>query len=123
MTQLALFFTLATLVEGIVEYAGDTVPTAIKQYVAAAVAIAVCVAYHADLLALLGLATPYPYVGAVLTGLILGRGSNYLHDFTDRVAPLKLTTLRAAVATLQVPDQPLRTFAPPPAVTKLPDEE
>ncbi len=32
MTQLTLFFLLATLVEGIVEYAGDTVPAAIKQH-------------------------------------------------------------------------------------------
>ena len=63
MTQLALFFLLATLVEGIVAYAGDKVPTAIKQYVAALVAIALCVAYNADLLAVLGLTAPYPYVG------------------------------------------------------------
>jgi len=123
MTQLTLFFLLATLVEGIVEYAGDTVPAAIKQYVAAAVAIALCIAEGADLLAVLGLTAPYPYVGAIVTGLILGRGSNELHDFTDRNAPLKLHDLRAAVATLEVPAQPLRTFGPAPAVTRLPDEE
>src|SRR5262245_39797857 len=102
MTQLTLFFLLATLVEGIVEYAGDKVPATIKQYVAAGVAIALCVAYNADLLALLGLTSPYPYVGAIATGLILGRGSNYLHDFTDARAPLKLKDLRAAIATVDV---------------------
>ena len=122
MTELTLIFLLSTLVEGIVEYAGDKAPAAIKQYVAAAVAIALCVAYNADLLAVLGLASPYPYVGAIATGLILGRGSNYLHDFTSVNAPLKFKDIRAAVATLEV-TQPLRTFGHAPTVTKLPDEE
>jgi hypothetical protein len=111
MTQLTLFFILATLVEGIVEYAGDRIPTAYKQYAAALTAIALCVAYNADLLALIGLTTPHPYVGAIMTGIVLGRGSNYLHDFTSRFAPLKVSALRAAVATLEVP------------ITKLPDEK
>ncbi len=61
--------------------------------------------------------------GAIVTGHILGRGSNELHDFTDARAPLKLHDLRAAVATLEVPAQPLRTFGPAKPITKLPNEE
>jgi len=117
MTQLTTFFLLAALVEGIVEYAGARIPAAIKQYAAAGIAIALCVAYNADLLALLGLTAPYPYVGAIATGLILGRGSNYLHDFTARFAPLKLVSLSTETV------ERLRTFESAPAITKLPGEE
>jgi hypothetical protein len=42
------------------------------------------VAYRADALALLGLVTWSPRIGYTVTGLILGRGANYLHDLVER---------------------------------------
>jgi len=52
------------------------------RYVAALVGVALCLAYRVDLLqASLGLAPGWPPLGQALTGLILGRGANYLHDF------------------------------------------
>ncbi len=78
---------LAFLSESITEYLfagplssrglGRTLP-----YVAAAVGVALCLAYQIDLMkSALGLSPGWPPVGQVLTGLILGRGSSYLHDF------------------------------------------
>jgi hypothetical protein len=84
ITAIAAIFVLATLVEAIVEYLFVPVPTLYKPYAAAALAVAVCVAYGADLPHALGL--PYvPYVGSVVTGLVAGRGANYLADIMRRI--------------------------------------
>lgn len=80
-------FILAVLVEGIVEYfiASEDKKQPWLKYVAAAIGVLVCVIYKADLLAGLGLITPIPYVGSIVTGIIIGRGSNYLNDFISKV--------------------------------------
>lgn len=85
MQAIGLIFILAVLVEGIIEYLGTAIPQAFKAYVAALFAVVVCLAYNADLLALLGYPAAYPYVGAILTGLVIGRGSNYLNDIVSRI--------------------------------------
>lgn len=87
MTAVQAFFAifvLAVLVEGILEYLASPVPTAYKPYVAALFAVAVCLAYGVDLPAALGL-PPVQYVGSIVTGLVIGRGSNYLADIIKRL--------------------------------------
>lgn len=54
------------------------------RWASAIVGVVLCVAYRVDLLAILGLASPVPVVGCVLTGVLIGRGSNWLNDFSDR---------------------------------------
>lgn len=54
------------------------------RYMAAVVGIALCLAYRVDLLALFGLLAFSPFVGYVVTGLVVARGSNWLHDFVTR---------------------------------------
>lgn len=91
MQNLAALFILATLVEGIVEYFIST-PNKNQpwlKYVAALVGILVCVVYKMDLLAILGVTTTIPYVGSVLTGIAVGRGSNYLNDLVSNLQVLK----------------------------------
>jgi hypothetical protein len=62
-----------------------SLPPAVLRYIAAIVGILLAIAYHADLLALVGLVSPWsPYVGYIVTGLVIGRGSNFLHDLADR---------------------------------------
>ena len=80
-------FILAVLVEAIVEYfiSAQDKHQPWLQYVAAVIGVAVCIAYKVDLLASLGVTSTYPFVGEVITGLIIGRGSNYLSDFMTRV--------------------------------------
>ena len=98
---------LATLVESLVEYlvrplvkpplqvrpvliadpreSGDTTwQDLVLRYVAAAVGIALCVLYKADLLEMVSVTSPWPYVGNVITGIIIGRGANFVHDFASR---------------------------------------
>ena len=42
--------------------------------------IVVALAYSLDLLALCGLESNIPFIGQVLTGILLGRGANYIAD-------------------------------------------
>ena len=87
LETLTIAFTLAILVEGLIEYfvaKKDTSQPWLK-YVAAGVGVFVCVVYKVDILASLGAVTAIPHVGSVLTGLIVGRGSNYLNDFISKV--------------------------------------
>ena len=54
------------------------------RYSSAAVGVLLCLAYQVDLLSILGLVSPVPYVGSFLTGLLIGRGANFVHDFASR---------------------------------------
>ena len=100
--KLALMFVLAFLAETLTEYfarpfikfeslPGVTprngqrvIPAFVLRYIAAVVGIALAIAYRADVLALFGLVAWTPWIGWTVTGLIIGRGSNYLHDVVDR---------------------------------------
>jgi hypothetical protein len=54
------------------------------RYSAAGIGVLLCILYDCDLLVVIGLTTPIPYVGAIVTGLLIGRGANYINDFVDR---------------------------------------
>ena len=62
-------------------------------YVAIAVSIPVSFYYQFDLIALLGgflgKVMPVSWVGIVLSGLAIGRGSNFLHQFVSKFFPAK----------------------------------
>ena len=47
--------------------------------------VLISVNYNLDLFAVLGLEGQIPYVGPVLTGLVLSRGSNYASDILGRI--------------------------------------
>lgn len=92
LASFAIILTLAFLTESLTEYFfGDLLarraagPLVLK-YLAAGVGVALALAYRIDLLRdLFGIAPGVPFVGEVLTGLILGRGANYVHDFLAQV--------------------------------------
>lgn len=94
---LGVILLLAFLVETLVEYFAapvfDKIPklTAAKwslMYVAMAVGIFGAFVYSFDLLyllgQLLGVAVPQTPYGIVITGMAIGRGSNYLHDILTK---------------------------------------
>ena len=45
---------------------------------------ALCILYRVDLLACFDLVSPWPFAGWIITGLLIGRGSNFIHDFATR---------------------------------------
>ena len=96
--SLAGILFLATLVEALVEYLVRPAvkPASLDQadavdwrglvlrYAAAALGVALCLAYQADILALVGLESQLPYVGQIVTGVVVGRGANFVNDFVGR---------------------------------------
>ena len=87
---IAGLFLFAAVVEGILTYfipknPDNAEPRQWVKYASAALGIIVCVAYKADLLEAFGYTSFIPYVGSILTGIIIGRGSNFLNDFFNRI--------------------------------------
>ena len=80
-------FVLATLVEGLVQYfvSDPEKKQPWLKFLSAFLGIGVCIAYRVDVLEALGLVSPYAYVGYTISGMVIGRGSNYLNDFITRV--------------------------------------
>lgn len=95
MDLLVLILALAALAEGLVEYflspwlklLPAMLAAEAPKYVAAAVGILLAVCYQADLLAVFGYEAIDPRVGVLLTGILLGRGSNFIHDFVKTYFP------------------------------------
>ncbi|HEX2174156.1 MAG TPA: hypothetical protein VHL09_17115 [Dehalococcoidia bacterium] len=83
ITVIAAVLVLVLLTESLIEYftEGVVLPAWAKKVAAAVVGVALALLYDVDLITqLVGTAPILPYVGPVLTGLILGRGANYVHD-------------------------------------------
>lgn len=51
------------------------------RYIAALVGVGLSFGYALDVLAALGFESVWPWLGQLLTGIMVGRGSNYMHDF------------------------------------------
>lgn len=91
--EITLIIMLAITVEALVEY-GKSIgkafvagkwKTAVTQLAAIAVAVLLCVATGADLFAVIGPVFAWPWLGVVLTGIIISRGANYVSDFVGRM--------------------------------------
>lgn len=99
MQAVGLISALAVIIEALIENFAQGVAPKYKVWITAAVGVALCVAYGADVLAFLGYVSNFPYVGGyigqVLTGFLIGRGSNYINDVVTRIRTPKLTTLYA----------------------------
>ncbi len=73
---------LAVLVEGLVQYIlGESMETRpYLKYVALILGVAVAVAYKIDIPSMVGLATDFTVVNYIISGIVIGRGSNYTND-------------------------------------------
>lgn len=88
---------LATLVEGTVEYFFGKYQKAkpFLMYIALLFGLLAAFAYQVDLIAYLvallgieGVTLPPAWVGYAVSGILLGRGSNYLNDLISRIRSL-----------------------------------
>jgi len=87
LLALALAFLTESMVEYLFGQAVDHFEAAAKwrwtlMYISAIVGVGLAFYYHLDLLAMIATLEASP-VGYLLTGLIIGRGANYLHDFVS----------------------------------------
>ena len=93
METIALLIAVAVLVEGLVEYVktiikvfteGD-VKTGITQLCAVGIGILLALVTGANIFTALSINVTYSWVGCILTGILISRGSNYLSDLLHRL--------------------------------------
>ncbi len=97
MTGIILVIALAIIVEAVVEY-GKSIgkglcegkwKRAVTQLCAIALAVVLCFAAGVDVFAVVGLQFAWPWLGVVLTGIVISRGANYTSDFIKRLQGVK----------------------------------
>lgn len=94
MELICLFFVLAVVVEGMVEYTKTLIAMEDKKAIAIqlsalGVSVLLCLLSGADVFAQMGVVFRVPYVGEVLTGVFASRGANYASDLIGRLNNLK----------------------------------
>ena len=93
MQGIILIVTMAIVVEALVEYGKSigkafvegVVKTAVTQLVAIALGVVLCFACAGDLFAAVGVAFAWPWLGTVLTGVLISRGANYVSDLIGKL--------------------------------------
>ena len=93
MEGVILIITLAVVVEALVEYGKSIanaflkkdIKTATAQLTAVMLGIALCVTGQGDLFAATGIVFAWPWLGTVLTGILISRGANYVSDFVSKL--------------------------------------
>lgn len=84
---------MAIVLEGIITYFKIIVVDKKIQWqlmLAIGLGILVSIAYQLDFLGILGLVSIVPFLGNVLTGILISRGSNYLFDLIGKVTKIKV---------------------------------
>ena len=88
VAPITVILALAFLSESLTEYFLSDLMAAtgwgrpLLKYAAAVVGVGLAFAYGVDALeSFLAISPHLPYLGQFLTGLLLGRGANYIHDF------------------------------------------
>lgn len=83
---------LSIIIEGIITYIREFFVNGKFQWqmlISIVVGILVTAAYQVDIIALAGLQTPVPFLGSVLTGILISRGSNYIFDLIQTISTLQ----------------------------------
>lgn len=104
MDGLSLIFTLAVVVEKLVDlfktvvYATPFLPDKFKpitlELLSLGVGIILAYETNSNSLTLMGVKTIDPLVGIIITGLVIGKGSNFAHDFFHYVNQKQKGTIK-----------------------------
>lgn len=80
---------LAIIVEGTLTYLfGESSEESTRpwlRYVSLGFGVVAAIAFQVDVIAALGVTSVYPLVGQIATGLVIGRGSNYVNDLISKM--------------------------------------
>lgn len=90
MKWYAIIF-LAIVIEGIVEYIKLAVNKNMCVEIIGTIVlgVGVAIAFNLDMCAAAGIPAQWPYVGSVLTGISMARGSNYIFDIVGKLTEAK----------------------------------
>ena len=86
--KLTWIISFAVLVEGLITYFNGFFVNgefSWKMLFSILLGIIVAIAYRLDLIAYFNLQTDIPYLGCVLTGILISRGSNYIFDLISKI--------------------------------------
>lgn len=85
MDSLVQLLLLATLAESVTEYFLAQWVEPYTKYAAAVVGVVLAINFQVDMFVqMFGMESIHPIVGCILTGVLLGRGSNFVHDLWSR---------------------------------------
>jgi len=76
----------AIVIEGIVTYIKTFISDGKFQWqmlVGIILGVLVAVAYQLDIFSMFDMVSSVPYIGCVLTGILISRGANYVYDLID----------------------------------------
>lgn len=93
MQAFLLILSLAVIVEALVQYAKTVIKmledkqykTFGTQLAAILIAVFICFAAKADIFALMGISFSVHWLGTLLTGIVISRGSNYASELIKRL--------------------------------------
>lgn len=83
---------LSILVESVITYSKDFFiggDFSFSMLFSIILGIVIAIAYNLDLPEYLNLKSSVPYIGSVLTGILISRGSNYLYDILKSITNIK----------------------------------
>lgn len=86
--KLTWIISFAVLVEGLITYFNEFCVNgefSWQMLFSIALGIVVAISYKLDLIEHLNLKTDIPYIGCVLTGILISRGSNYIFDLISKI--------------------------------------
>ncbi|MBQ8338219.1 MAG: hypothetical protein IJY33_03660 [Oscillospiraceae bacterium] len=90
--EISAVLVMAVIIEAIIAYVKTWVvekKIQWQQIVAVFFGIVISFAYSLDIPALVGIESGIAYVGNVLTGILISRGSNYIHDLYKNIISKK----------------------------------
>ena len=86
--DISKLITICVLVESMVTYINSFFVVGEPHYqmiLSLVFGIFIAVAYKIDLLKLADIESEMPYIGSILTGVLISRGSNYVYDLMSKI--------------------------------------
>ena len=86
--DISKLITVCILIESMVTYINNFFVTTESHYqmvLSLIFGIFIAVAYKIDLLKLADIESEMPYIGSILTGVLISRGSNYVYDLMSKL--------------------------------------
>lgn len=83
MQQFGTIIMMAVIIEGLITYAKTFFAGGKfqwQQLLGICLGVSVALVYNLNIFGLIGFTTAVPFVGAILTGVLISRGSNYIFD-------------------------------------------
>ena len=86
--EITAILIMAVLVEAVVTYIKTWVVDKQLKWpmlLSTVLSVAVCLAYGLDIPSAVGVSSSVPFVGTVITGVLIARGSNYINDLLKKL--------------------------------------